>query len=706
MKKMKQFFSALVTMLLTQTIWAQPAGSLDASFGNAGKVVTSFSSSNEEAKAVFLQSDGKILIAGYAQFAATGKDFLVARYLENGSLDTGFGDNGKAIIDVQLGSDDIAHSMIVDASGKIILAGSSDDGVNKNAAMIRLDASGIIDASFGTNGKVLTDFVSGHQDEVKVIKQHALTGKLILGGQSASTSNIALPIIARYNEDGTIDSTFNTTGILAPTVSAGDLQRSIMVEDLEVAANGKISAAGWRKLVSTSISSEFWTCRVLSNGALDNTFSTDGVLAYSETGGSYYAYSLELNANQDMIIAGTRSYLGSNDFRILTISNLGTISNTTSNYYVSTDIDISYAMTTDANGMFILSGSAGSTIARNFGTLRLLAPGDLQADYDFDSDGRAQTNFNGNLMNECWDVVVQNDNKIVCVGYSGNDIALCRYLGNGIPQLDVFDLSAPANNSINQNFATIDLTWTEAYGASVYEVEVATDVNFNNVISSGQVSTLGGVLTNVEPATSYWWRVRAGDGTNWGTFVGPWKFTTVGLTSFSLSTPMNNANNVAYASLNFNWTDNLGVTGYQMMLGTDVDFANSPVTFNTTTSAKTVTNLLPGTTYYWKVRATNDGSNYGAWVGPWVFNTQDAPNGVTELNQASLSVYPNPAIDVITLKGNLIAGQLIAIHNQQGQVVYLYLTTSEGNQEISVAGLSSGIYLLKVGNEVVTLVKE
>lgn len=693
-------------MLLNQTIWAQPAGSLDVSFGNAGRVVTSFSTLIEEAKAAALQPDGKIVIGGYVQFTTTGKDFLVARYLENGSLDNDFGDNGKTIIDVQLGSDDVVHSLVLDAQGRIIVAGSSDDGVNKNAAMIRLNANGIIDASFGNNGIVLTDFVSGQQDEVKVIKQHVLSGKLILGGQSASTSNIALPIIARYNENGTLDSTFNATGILAPTVSAGDLQRSIMVEDLEVAANGKISAAGWRKLVSTSISSEFWTCRVLSNGTLDNTFSSDGVLAYSETGGSYYAYSLELNANQDMIIAGTRSYLGSNDFRILTISNLGTISNTTSNYYVSTDIDISYDMTTDANGMFILSGSAGSATARNFGTLRLLAPGDLQADYDFDSDGRVQTNFNGNLMNECWDVVVQNDNKIVCVGYSGNDIALCRYLGNGLPQLDVFNLSAPANNSINQNFATIDLSWTEAYGASVYEVEVATDVNFNNVISSGQVSTLGGVLTNVEPATTYWWRVRAGDGTNWGAFVGPWKFTTVGLTSFSLSTPMNNVNNVAYASVNFNWTDNLGATGYQMMLGTDVDFANSPVTFNTTTSAKTVANLLPGTTYYWKVRATNDGSNYGAWVGPWVFNTQDAPNGVLELTDTAVSVYPNPAVDVITLKGNLVVGQLIAIYNQKGQIVHSHLLTSLGNQEISVAGLSSGMYFLKVGNEVVTLVKE
>jgi hypothetical protein len=363
-------------------------------------------------------------------------------------------------------------------------------------------------------------------------------------------------------------------------------------------------------------------------------------------------------------------------------------------------------MTTDVNGMYVLSGSAGSTTSRSFGTLRLIAPGDLQADYTFDTDGRVMTSFNSNLMNECWDVVVQSDNKIVCVGYTGTDIALCRYLGDGIPQLDVFSLSSPANNSASQNFATMNLTWTEAYGASVYEVEVASDVNFNSIVTSGQVTSAAASVTNLLPATSYWWRVRAGDGTNWGAFVGPWKFTTIGLNAFSLSTPINNANNIAYSTVNFNWTDNVGATGYQMMLGTDMGFVNSPVTYNTTTSAKTVTNLLPATTYYWKVRATNDGSNYGAWVGPWVFNTQDAPNGVVELTESALSVYPNPAIDVITVKGNWDVGQSISIYNQRGQIVQASILTSQGNQVISVAGLSSGVYFLKVGNQLVTVVKE
>ncbi|MEN9333663.1 MAG: hypothetical protein RLY35_843 [Bacteroidota bacterium] len=686
---------------------AQPAGSLDAGFGTGGKVVSSFSSGIEEAKAVVLQEDGKIVVAGFAQFAATGKDFLVARYLTDGALDNTFGTNGVWTLDLQLGSDDVAHSMVIDASGRMILAGSSDDGVNKNAAMLRLLPDGTLDTSFGNNGIVLTDFISGNQDEVKVVKQHLLTGKLILGGQSASTSNLAVPIIARYSSEGVLDTTFNSTGILSATTTAGDLQRNMMIEDLEVVANGKISAVGWRKYISTSISSDFWACRVLSNGTMDNTFSTDGAVAYAEVGGACYGYSLVINANQDLIVGGTRSYLGNNDFRIITITNSGTIPTTSSNYFISTDVDIAYAMTTDVQGKYILAGSAGTTTARSFGTLRLLAPGDLQSDYSFDSDGRIMTSFNGNLLNECWDVVVQNDNKIVCVGYAGNDIALCRYLGTGVPQLDAFNLSSPANNSVNLSFTSLNLSWTEAYGATEYEVEVATDVNFNNIVLTGPVVSAAAVLTNLQPATAFWWRVRAGDGTNWGAYAGPWKFTTVGLNAFTLTTPSNNASNIAYASVNFNWTDNPGASGYQLMVDADPNFTSSPVNYYPTTSALIITNLLPSTTYYWKVRATNDGTNYGPWVGSWVFNTQTATVGISELSQEVFLLYPNPAHDHVAVKGNSFQiGEVIQIFDQQGRCVQSQTITTKGTQLLTLQTLANGVYHVKVGANVLTLLKE
>ena len=697
---MKKVIFSCLMFLVAITGWAQPAGSLDASFGTEGKVVTSFSNLGEEAKAVVLQSDGKIVIAGYINFAATGKDFFAARYLEDGTLDNTFGSNGFTAIDVQLGSEDIVHSIALDNNGGVLLAGNSDDGINRNAAIVKLTADGLLDETFGNAGKVITDLVANQQDEIKVVKHHALTGKIIIGGQTASTSSIAQPIIARYLSNGDLDTTFNSTGILSATVTSGDLQRTIMVEDLEVAPNGKISAVGWRKYISTSISSEFWACRVLANGTMDNTFSTDGAVAYAEVGGACYGYAMEMTANQDIILVGTRSYLGSYDFRVLTIASGGTIANSSSNYYVSTDIDIAYAMAIDMDGKYILSGSAGTANAKSFGTLRALTPGDLQADYSFNTNGRVMTSFNGNTLNECWDVVVQNDNKIVCVGYTGNDIALCRYLGDDQPQLDVFNLAAPANNSTNQNFATMNISWTEAFGAASYEVEVATDINFVNITATGEVITLAATLTNLQPATAYWWRVRAGDGTNWGTFVGPWKFTTAGLEAFNLTAPTNNANNVAYNVVNFNWTDNVGATGYHFMLDTDINFSSTPINYYPTASAQSTTNLTPGTTYYWKVRATNDGTNYGNWVGPWTFNTQAAPVGISEFNAQAMQVYPNPCSDYFELKVNPEnIGQMAMMYNNNGQLIKAIMLTSNTTR-ITTEDLASGIYTVSVGEEV------
>ncbi len=695
---MKKMIFGIWLSLTTLMGLSQPAGGLDANFGTGGKVVTSFSNLGEEAKAVILQSDGKIVIAGYINFAATGKDFFAARYLEDGTLDNTFGNNGFTAIDVQLGSDDIAHSVVMDNNGGFILAGNSDDGINRNAAIVKLTADGLLDETFGNAGRVITDLVTNQQDEIKVVKHHALTGKIIIGGQSASTSSIAQPIIARFLSNGDLDTTFNGTGILSATVTSGDLQRTIMVEDLEVSPNGKISAVGWRKYISTSISSEFWACRVLSNGTMDNTFSTDGAVAYAEVGGSCYGYAMELTANQDIILVGTRSYLGSNDFRILTIASGGTIANSSSNYYVSSDIDIAYAMAIDMDGKYILSGSAGTANAKSFGTLRALTPGDLQADYSFNNNGRVMTSFNGNTFNECWDVVVQNDNKIVCVGYTGNDIAICRYIGDAQPQLDIFNLATPANNSVNQNYASMDLSWTEAFGAVLYEVEVATDINFSNIAATGQVTTLGGTLTNLQPATAYWWRVRASDGVNWGAFVGPWKFTTLSLNAFNLTTPANNANNVAYNVVNFNWTDNAGASGYHFMLDTDINFNNAPFTYFPSASAQSANNLTPGTTYYWKVRATNDGANYGNWVGPWTFNTQAAPVGVSELSTQSMVAYPNPCSDYFELKvNNENIGQMAMIFNSNGQLIKTIMLTGNTTR-INTEDLASGIYTVRVGD--------
>ena len=283
---------------------AQPAGSLDPSFGTGGKVVTSIGSGIDKAYGVAIQSDGKIVVAGYSTSSLTDKDFTVCRYLSNGNLDSLFGTNGIVTSDLQLGSADIAFGIALQSDNKIILAGSSDDGSNTNGALIRYLPNGVIDSTFGTNGIVITDFENNQQDEIKAIKINQLTGHIIVGGSSIISSSIGKPVIARYLQNGQLDVTFNSTGIKTLWVAINDQNRIFSVEDLVVLPNGKITATGWRKNVSTSISSEYWACRVLSNGNMDNSFSADGVISYSDGTGSSYGYGLLLTANQDLIIAG------------------------------------------------------------------------------------------------------------------------------------------------------------------------------------------------------------------------------------------------------------------------------------------------------------------------------------------------------------------------------------------------------------------
>jgi putative heme degradation protein len=116
---------------------------------------------------------------------------------------------------------------------------------------------------------------------------------------------------------------------------------------------------------------------------------------------------------------------------------------------------------------------------------------------------------------------------------------------------------------------------------------------------------------------------------------------------------------------------------------------------------------LPSTTYYWKVRASNDGINYGPWVGNWVFNTQAATVGISELNQDIHMLYPNPANDHVVVKGNSVQiGQVIQIFDHQGRCVQSQIITTNNTQTLSIDKLASGVYLVKVGEEVSTLVKE
>lgn len=130
-------------------------GSLDASFNGTGVVTTDMGGSNDIITDMALQADGKILVAGRTTQVG-GTDAVVVRYNADGSLDTGFGSGGKAITNLG-NSGDFGEDVAVQSDGKIVLAGFSFDGTKDNIALARYLPDGTLDAAFGTGGLVITD---------------------------------------------------------------------------------------------------------------------------------------------------------------------------------------------------------------------------------------------------------------------------------------------------------------------------------------------------------------------------------------------------------------------------------------------------------------------------------------------------------------------------------------------------------------------
>ncbi len=147
---------------MPRAAWAA-SGDLDATFGTGGKVTTDFFGGTDEAHGVVIQpADGKIVAAGVAQ-TSYGQAFALAHYNPNGTLDNTFGNGGK-VTTAFTGRDDAAHGVVIQpADGKIVAAGVTKTSTGDDFALARYNPNGTLDTTFGSGGKVTTDF-AGRDD--------------------------------------------------------------------------------------------------------------------------------------------------------------------------------------------------------------------------------------------------------------------------------------------------------------------------------------------------------------------------------------------------------------------------------------------------------------------------------------------------------------------------------------------------------------
>jgi uncharacterized delta-60 repeat protein len=248
---------------------------------------------------VALQGDGKIVVVG----GAGGSDFALARYNPNGSLDTSFSGDGKQTTD--FGGGDFADGVALQGDGRIIAVGSSaPDGGGRDFALARYNPNGSLDTSFSGDGKQTTDFGSFSGAAGVAIQGD---GKIVAVGD-AGGGTVGFDFgLARYNANGTLDTSFSGDG-----KQTTDFGRSSGAAGVAIQGDGKIVAVG----ATSSSPYDFALARYNLNGSLDTSFSGDGKQT-TGFGSSSAATAVALQADGKIVAVGSgQGFTQSLDFAI------------------------------------------------------------------------------------------------------------------------------------------------------------------------------------------------------------------------------------------------------------------------------------------------------------------------------------------------------------------------------------------------------
>jgi uncharacterized delta-60 repeat protein len=326
-------------------------GSPDTAFGSSGKVTTDFSANDDSCSRVRALSDGGILAAGTST-GGSGKDFALARYLADGSLDTTFdpvGHDGKVHLDFGMGNDETCSDMIVQPDGKIILVGYVDTGSGTDYGIARFNADGSLDTTFDTDGRQTVDFAATNDVATSVALQP--DGRILVAGYSVIGGAYGFSM-ARLNADGSLDTTFGTGGLVTTDVNPMTFD---YCQRILVLAGGKILAAG-------SSNSDFALVRYTANGALDPTFGTGGIVTTDIDGTADTAYDLAELSDGKILAAGSTT----SDFAMACYQPNGALDPTFgTGGKVVTDLsgsnDQCRALAVRSNGKILLAGTAGNS---------------------------------------------------------------------------------------------------------------------------------------------------------------------------------------------------------------------------------------------------------------------------------------------------------------------------------------------------------
>lgn len=245
-------------------------GVVDGSFGSGGIVITDFGASAAMCYGLGIQTDGKVVLSGGVT-NGTGSDFATVRHNTDGSLDLTFSVDG--IVETSIGpSTDIAHKTLIQADGKILVAGFTVNGIDADVALVRYNADGTFDTSFDLDGKATYDSGTGDDGAYGATLQG--DGKIVVVGSQDGGSEPDFMLL-RYETDGTLDASFGLNGLVIT-----DFGQYAVARDVTIDNSGKIVVAG---TVTDGGNDEFAVARYVSGyniGVADLEFESNSVLVY------------------------------------------------------------------------------------------------------------------------------------------------------------------------------------------------------------------------------------------------------------------------------------------------------------------------------------------------------------------------------------------------------------------------------------------
>ncbi len=333
-------------------------GSLDTSFGDGGVATAVVGTARARIFAVISRGDGSVWVAGYTSTAGTNQeDFMLVRFKSNGKLDTAFGTGGGVLTDISADTDK-AYAITKQSDGKVVLVGDANVDLNGvrsfDFALVRYTSTGKLDGTFGASGKKTTWFTAG-DDAIAYAALQQKDGRIVAVGTSAASGGGDYDIaVARYLQDGRLDTSFgdNNNGKIL-TDFGGD-------DDV---AKGVIQQFDGKLLVSGTSGGNAALVRYNTDGTLDTSFGVGGKLITSST------YVLGMNsmveqADGQVVLAGYTYYAGKYVVALLR--------------YLFDDDDADTIVDTDDNCQFVANTDQANIDGDDFGDV---------CDDDMDGDG-------------------------------------------------------------------------------------------------------------------------------------------------------------------------------------------------------------------------------------------------------------------------------------------------------------------------------